>query len=30
MARNTSTAHVVITMDGKQAVDMITSLQKRI
>lgn len=30
MARNTSTAHVVITMDGKQAVDMIKGLQKQI
>lgn len=30
MARNTSTAHVVITMDGKQAVDMISGLQKQI
>lgn len=30
MARNTSTAHVVITMDGKQAVDMIKVLQKEI
>ena len=30
MARNTSTAHVVITMDGKQAKDMIAGLQKQI
>ena len=30
MARNTSTAHVVITMDGKQAVDLMKGLQKQI
>lgn len=30
MARNTSTAHVVITMDGKQAVDMMKGLQRQV
>lgn len=30
MVRNTSTAHVVITMDSKQAVDMIKGLQRQI
>lgn len=29
MARNTSTAHVVITMDGKQAVDIMSALHKQ-
>ncbi|MDD3038906.1 phage tail tape measure protein [Bacteroides sp.] len=29
MARNTSTAHVIITMDGKQAVNLMTALQRQ-